>query len=95
MMTLSAYKTLLNVGENTSLSDIRKRNSKDIFNRTMEGNTKYEKVRVLTQNGWQIVDAIFTPHAKVTMTQSSVDSHIQFRPGVHFPVGSYVHTGRK
>ncbi len=90
MMTLNAYKTLLNVGENTSLGDIRKRNSNDIFNRTMDGNTKYMKVRVLTQAGWQLVDAIFTPHAHVTMTQTSVDSHLQFRPGVHFPVGSYV-----
>ena len=51
MMTLNAYKTLLNVGENTSLGDIRKRHSNDIFNRTMDGNTKYMKVRVLTQAG--------------------------------------------
>jgi len=90
VITLENYQNmLLNKGNN--LSEVRKNQSDMIMNITFDGDTGYKKVYILSkENGWEYVDAKYGKHASYSILKDAVDSYLQFRPQVHYPVGTYV-----
>jgi len=90
MILFQDYKShLLRNGRN--LSEVRKNQSDMVMNASFTGDVGYKKVYILTQkNGWQYVDAKYSKHATPSILRDAVDYYLQFRPDVHFPVGSYV-----
>lgn len=90
IITLEDYQNvLLDNGKN--LSEIRKNQSDMIMNVTFDGDTAYRRVYILSKkNGWEYVDAKFGKHASYSILKDAVDSYLQFRPKVHYPVGTYV-----
>ena len=90
MIDFDDYKAhLLKRGRN--LSEVRKIQSDRIMDASFTGDVGYKKVYILTRdNGWQYVDAKYSKHATPSILRDAVDYYLQFRPGIHFPVGSYV-----
>ena len=90
IITLENYQNmLLNKGSN--LSEVRKNQSDMIMNATFTGDTGYKKVYILSkENGWEYVDAKYGKHASYSILKDAVDSYLEFRPQIHYPVGTYV-----
>ena len=90
IITLEDYKNaLLNKGKN--LSEVRKTQADMIMNVTFTGDIGYKKVYILDkEKGWNYVDAKYGKHASYSILKDAVDSYLQFRPHVHYPVGTYV-----
>lgn len=63
------------------------RNQSDMIkNATFDRDPAYRKVYV---NG-QVVDAKYLVHSYRSITGDDVDYYLEFRPGVYYPVGTYV-----
>lgn len=90
MITTDMYKTtLMTKGKN--LSQVRKYNSALVMNATFTGDTGYKKVYILDkEKGWIYEDVKYSKHATPSILKDAVDYYLQFRPKVHYPVGSYV-----
>lgn len=90
IITLEDYKNaLLNRGKN--LSEVRKTQADMIMNVTFTGDIGYKKVYILDKDtGWNYVDAKYGKHASYSILKDAVDSYLEFRPHVHYPVGTYV-----
>lgn len=90
MITMSMYEAmLLNKGRN--LSQVRQNQSRLIMNATFTGDTGYKQVYILSKdNGWQYEDAKYSKHATPSILKDAVDYYLEFRPKVHYPVGTYV-----
>lgn len=90
MISLDDYASLL-MANGKHLGEVRKTQSDQIMNATFTGDISYRKVYILTpDDGWQFVDAKFSRHVASSIAKDQVDSYLQFRPKVHFPVGCYV-----
>ena len=88
-LDLSTYRTILSSrGEN--LSQLRRNQSDKIIDATFTGDPTYRKVYILTSDGWKYEDVKYQRHTKASILKDAVDYYIQFRPKVHYPVGSYV-----
>lgn len=88
-MDLKTYKTLLS-SDGNNLSEIKKKQSNQVINRTFLHDPNYKKVYLLTADGWQFIDAKYQFHTAKSILRDDVDYYLQFRPGVHFPIGSYI-----
>lgn len=82
------YRQMLN--GNKPLGEIRRNNASFVMNATFTNDPSYKKVRVLTRNGWQLYDAKYQYHLSQSISKDIVDWFLQFRPGVEFPIGTYV-----
>lgn len=84
------YKQILgNNGKN--LSQVRKKNSAMIMNKTFTGDVGYKRVYILDrEKGWIWTDAKYSKHATPSILRDAVDYYLQFRPYEHYPVGTYV-----
>ncbi len=89
IITLDDYISQLSSKGNT-VGSIRRQESADIFNYSFMDDPNYKKVRVLTKNGWELTDAKYESHMSLSSLGENLDYYLMFRPGVHFPVGSYV-----
>lgn len=89
MININDYKALLS-SQGNSLGQIRKNQSDLIMNETFLGDPTYKKVYILTQNGWKYEDAKYQVHTTPSILKDAVDYYLQFRPKVHYPIGSYV-----
>lgn len=90
MITAEMYKQILgNNGKN--LSQVRKKNSAMIMNKTFTGDVGYKRVYILDrEKGWIWTDAKYSKHATPSILRDAVDYYLQFRPYEHYPVGTYV-----
>ena len=89
MLQLSSYKTYLqNRGGN--LSQIKRNQSDVIINNSFTLDPTYKKVYILTKDGWKWEDAKYQFHTAPSISKDAVDYYLQFRPKVHYPVGSYI-----
>ena len=89
MLQLSSYKTYLqNRGGN--LSQIKRNQSDVIINNSFTLDPTYKKVYILTKDGWKWDDAKYQFHTAPSISKDAVDYYLQFRPKVHYPVGSYI-----
>lgn len=89
MITPKNYKQLLS-SRGTSQGDIRKKQSDFIMNSTFTRDVAYKKVYILTPDGWVFTDAKYQTHTAQSIAKDAVDCYLQFRPSVHFPIGTYV-----
>lgn len=89
MISLDMYKSTIS-SDGKSLGEIRKAQSNFLMNATFTGDIQYKRVRVLTRDGWNEYDAKYQFRQEVSNAKDMNDWYIQFRPGVHFPVGTYI-----
>lgn len=90
MIELSDYRDMLTL-KGQYLGHIRKEQADMVENATFTGDIAFRRVFILDpQRGWHYEDAKFSKHAAVSLSKDSVDSYLQFRPKVHYPIGTYV-----
>lgn len=90
MITYNDYMSILS-SKGSHLGEVRKNRADMIMNATFTGDIGYRKVYILDkEKGWEFVDAKFTKHAASSIVKDAVDSYLQFRPKVHYPIGTYV-----
>lgn len=89
MISLNEYLDHMSSYGN-NVGDIRRKQADMIMDFTFDQDPNYKQVRVLTDVGWMLVDAKYQYHSTPSISKDAVDYYLQFRPGVHFPVGSYV-----
>lgn len=90
MITQSDYANLLR-SKGNYLGEVRKHRSDDIMNATFTGDISYRRVYILDpEKGWHFEDAKYAKHSNPTIIKDQVDSYLQFRPKVHYPIGTYV-----
>lgn len=83
------YKSYL-ASEGNTLSQIKRNESDIVINQTFTADAAYKKVYILTQNGWKFEDAKYQIHTTPSILKDAVDYYLQFRPKIHYPIGSYV-----
>lgn len=90
MITQDMYKTML-FNKGATLHKARRNQSDMIMNATFTGDIGYKKVYILDkEEGWHYEDAKYSKHATPSILKDAVDNYLQFRPKVHYPVGTYV-----
>lgn len=90
MITASDYTNHLK-SRGRNLGEIRKNQSDMIMNATFTGDIGFRRVYILDpKKGWHFEDAKFARHSAPTIIKDQVDSYLQFRPKVHYPVGTFV-----
>lgn len=88
-MNITSYKNYLSSRGNT-LGQVKRTQSDVIMNNTFTLDPTYKKVYILTKDGWKWEDAKYQFHSAPSISKDAVDYYLQFRPKVHYPVGSYV-----
>lgn len=88
-MNIDFYKRYLST-RGITLGQVKRTQSDVIINNTFTLDPNYKKVYVLTRDGWKWEDAKYQTHYAPTIAKDAVDYYLQFRPKVHYPVGSYV-----
>lgn len=68
------------------MGEALKKQSDVIMNQTFTRDIAYRVVYIDDKP----VDAKYITHTYYSVLQDPVDYHLQFRPGVHFPIGKYV-----
>lgn len=90
MITMSMYESMLS-NKGANLSQVRQNQSRLVMNATFTGDVGYKKVYILSKEfGWIYEDAKYSKHATPSILKDAVDYYLQFRPRVHYPVGTYV-----
>lgn len=89
MFSTNDYLSYLSNNGN-KLASIRRNQSDAIINQTFTGDPNYKRVYILTKDGWKFEDAKYQFHTARSILRDDVDFYLQFRPRVHYPVGSYV-----
>lgn len=90
MSSLNDYRKMLSAKGGT-LADIRKEQSDLNINISFAVDPhEYKKVLILTREGWKWEEVHFHRHNKQSISSDDQDYYIQFRPKVHYPVGSYI-----
>ena len=85
---LSYQEVLKSRGNN--LAQARRIQSDENINATFTSDPAYKRVYILTKNGWKFEDAKYQFHSTPSISKDPVDYYLQFRPKVHYPIGSYV-----
>ena len=88
-MNITSYKNYLSSRGN-NLGQVKRSQSDVIINNTFTLDPTYKKVYILTKDGWKWEDAKYQFHTAPSISKDAVDYYLQFRPKVHYPVGSYV-----
>lgn len=88
-MNITSYKNYLSSRGNT-LGQVKRTQSDVVVNNTFTLDPTYKKVYILTKDGWKWEDAKYQFHSAPSISKDAVDYYLQFRPKVHYPVGSYV-----
>lgn len=89
MVTAEMYKNYLS-SYGSNLAQVKKNQSDAIMNNSFTADAQYKKVYILTKDGWKWEDAKYQRHTKLSILKDAVDYYLQFRPKVHYPIGSYV-----
>lgn len=90
MITASMYEVMLK-NKGATLHKARRNHADMIMNATFAGDIGYKKVYILDkENGWHYEEAKYSKHATPSILKDAVDNYLQFRPKVHYPVGTYV-----
>lgn len=70
----------------TYMGEALKKQSDTLMDATFTRDIAYRKCYI---NG-EPVDAKYIVHTYYSISKDAVDYHIQFRPGVHYPIGTYI-----
>lgn len=82
---LDSYKKRLSIRGN-HMGEALKKQSDVIMDKTFKNDIAY---RVCYIDG-KPVDAKYITYTYYSISKDAVDYHLQFRPGVHYPIGKYV-----
>lgn len=82
---LELYKKRLNAS-GTHMGDALKKQSDMIMDKTFTRDIAYRKCFI----DGKPIDAKYIVHTYYTISKDAVDYHLQFRPGVHYPIGTYI-----
>ena len=88
-MDLGTYKNYLQ-RHGRNLAEVKKNQSDIIIDHTFKRDPNYKRVYILTRDGWKWEDAKYQIHTAPSIVKDAVDYWLQFRPKVHYPIGSYV-----
>lgn len=88
-MNIDTYKEYLS-SHGKTLGQARRNQSDVIMNSTFTQSPSYKKVYILTKDGWQWEDTKYQTHSEQSIVKDTVDYYLQFRPKIHYPIGSYV-----
>lgn len=88
-MNIKQYKNYLSSHGGT-MGQIKRNQSDTLMNSTFTYDPAYKKVYILTKDGWRWEDAKYQTHSTPSISKDPVDYYLQFRPKVHYPIGSYV-----
>jgi hypothetical protein len=89
MITADMYRSHLN-SYGSNLAQVKQNQSNMVVNSAFTADAQYKRVYILTKDGWKFEDAKFQKHAKYSILKDAVDYYVQFRPKVHYSVGSYL-----
>ena len=78
------------VGTESVIGTKLKAQSDLIMDATFTRDPNYKRVYILTPDGWKWEDAKYQTHSAPSISKDAVDYYLQFRPKVHYPVGSYI-----
>ncbi len=73
-----------------NLAQARRHQSDMVINSTWYGDPTYKRVYLLTKEGWKWEDVKYQYHQSQSVAKDNVDYYLQFRPKVHYPIGTYV-----
>lgn len=68
------------------MGEALKKQSDDIMNATFTNDIQFRKVKINDE----YIDAKYITYTYYSISGDNVDYHLQFRPGVHYPIGTYV-----
>jgi hypothetical protein len=89
MIDLNTCKKALTAnGQN--LAQHKRNQSNQIINLSFTRDPNYKRVYILTKEGWKYEDAKYQTHTTPSILKDAVDYYLQFRPKIHYPIGSYV-----
>lgn len=89
MIDFADYMTALS-SSGPSRGSVLKNQSDIIMNASFTNDPTYRKVYILDRTGWKFEDAKYQFHMAQSISKDAVDYYLQFRPKVHYPIGSYV-----
>lgn len=89
MITADTYKAYL-LSQGSNMSQIKINQANMVMNQTFTIDPTYKKVYILTKDGWKFEDAKYQKHSTPSILKDAVDYYLQFRPKVHYPIGTYV-----
>ena len=89
MIDFADYMTALS-SSGPSRGSVLKNQSDIIMNASFTNDPTYRKVYILGRTGWKFEDAKYQFHMAQSISKDAVDYYLQFRPKVHYPIGSYV-----
>lgn len=86
-MSLESYRNRLNNGaHSTAASKKYRAHSLKAMDVTFTKDPAFRECRILGED----VDAKFLAYTKNSISKDAIDYHLQFRPGVKYPLGTYV-----
>ena len=88
-MNVNQYKNYLS-SHGKTMGQVKRNQSDVLMNSTFTYDPAYKKVYILTKDGWKWEDAKYQSHSAQSILKDPVDYYLQFRPKVHYPIGSYV-----
>lgn len=88
-MDINQYKDYLS-SHGKTMGQVKRNQSDVIMNSTFTADPNYKRVYILTKDGWKWEDAKYQTHSTPSISKDPVDYYLQFRPKVHYPIGSYV-----
>lgn len=90
MITFQEYLDIMK-SRGRNLGELRKNQSDFVENQNFAGDIGYRRAYIIDKdNGWHWVDIKFSKHGSTSTSKSGVDCYVQFRPKVHYPVGTYL-----
>lgn len=88
-MNIRSYKSYLSRhGRNEA--EIKRNQSDFNIDKTFTRDPNYKKVYLLSQEGWKYEDVKYQFHVAGSILKDAVDYYLQFRPKIHYPIGTYV-----
>lgn len=88
-MTTNQYLSYLS-RKGSNLAQARRHQSDMVLNSTWYSDPTYKRAYILTQEGWKWEDVKYQYHQSQSVAKDNVDYYLQFRPKVHYPIGTYI-----
>ena len=88
-MTTNQYLSYLS-RKGSNLAQARRHQSDMVLNSTWYSDPTYKRAYILTQEGWKWEDIKYQYHQSQSVAKDNVDYYLQFRPKVHYPIGTYI-----
>lgn len=88
-MNITSYKNFL-LSHGATQGQVKRNQSDMVTNISFTRGPEYKRVYILTKDGWKWEDAKYQAHSTPSIVKDPVDYYLQFRPKVHYPIGSYV-----